>query len=95
MDDLDRLPRPRGHNWSCGSITPEQVQAAADNEPGMAEKLEAVLIVGDWVKDERGMLQLFRIPPALALAVIRVVESCGKMPEENPLAVASRIMGLP
>lgn len=95
MTELTRLPGPRGYNWSCGSITPEQVQTAADNEPGIAEKLEAIMIVGGWMKSETGVFMQFSIPPAMALAVIRVVEASGKAPEENPLAVASRIMGLP
>jgi hypothetical protein len=76
---------PREFLLSCGNITPEDVQAAADADPKLAAKIEAAMIVGRSVKDERGLLTGYRLPPSLALAIIRAVE------DENPCAKAFQI----
>lgn len=77
---------------TCGGITPEKVQQAADSEPGLAAKLEAVMMLGRGVTDGAGTMLPTQICPALALAVIRVVEAKVITPQEAAYRI---LMGRP
>ena len=79
-------------HWAmcCGRITPDAVQAQADADPKLADKIEAVMMVGMGERDREGRLTILRISPATALAIIQTLESPGR-----PQAAAVRITAPP
>ena len=81
---LTSLDRALG--MSCGDITPAAVQAAADLDPSIGEKIEAVMVLARCLKGADGKALFMTMPPALALAIIRVLE------DPNPLDKASKTL---
>lgn len=66
-DTILRMMQPRDWGWSVGEYDAKAVAAA---DKALASKIEAVLILARGVTDEHGKVVMFRIPPALALAII-------------------------
>ncbi len=55
-----------------------------DEIPLMASealKIEAVMMAGNRMKNAEGLVAPFRIPPAVALAIVRALSSAGEMAE--------------
>ena len=77
---------------SCGVITPTEVQEASDGNPPCANMLEAILMLGRGVRDAEGRHLPFDVPPAFALAVIRLLTACGHKSAPLPQVVAKSIL---
>lgn len=70
---------------SVGSITPGYVQNVAGADPVLAAKMEAMMMVVRMERDDKGFLLGSVLSPAVALALILVIEST------NPIATAENI----
>lgn len=64
----DLLRTPPEYEWSCGVVGPARVQKVSD--AGGADQIEAIMMLGTKLTDAEGRRLMFRVPPALAAAIV-------------------------
>lgn len=63
------------HQMQCADITPDDVQATVEANPEIGAKIEAIMMVALCARDRDGRKVLLRIPPAVAMGILRVLAS--------------------